>query len=415
MRTLMFSGHCMNPYALEVRTLAEIIYCRKSKSQKLSIGEQTYLMHFNAQSDADINVIGWCIKDFQTIKDSYPRNPIRGNIAFTHANGHSLSDEDINKICSFIENHKDTWAEGIALTYTRLTKEYVESQKSQSTMMHMFYEDVKAILNLYKIMMHAVSGRGSIDIEKDDKTYYLELKTTGLSFVHDEILSITILDDDGIVVLDQLIKPKRKTSWVEAEEIHHITPAMVEQMPGIEKIMPNVIELFDKASYIGMYNAKFAMEFLIRRAKKYRELIWKKSYCVMLDFADCYREYDAKHHFKKSFHLEDAMRIMSISWIGEQHSSIARVMSCRKIAVELVHWMNLLYEDYSDAPVLQIALKMYEADNHETAEEYLKQRFNSLLHHYQTYLIKGQDTYEQLLDLVKVAAIAVDKYRNRYG
>lgn len=415
MRTLMFSGHCMNPYALEVRSLAEIIYCRNNKTQKLSIGEQTYLMHFNAQSDADINVVGWCIKDFQTIKDSYPRNPIRGNIAFTHANGHSLSDDDMKEICGFIEKQKDTWAENIALSYTRLTREYVESQKSQSTMMHMFYEDVKAILNLYKIMMRAVSGRESIDIEKDNKTYYLDLKTTGLSFVHDEILSITILDDDGIVVLDQLIKPKRKTSWVDAQEIHHISPAMVEQMPSIEKIMPNVIELFNKGCLVGMYNAKIAMEFLIRRAKKHRDLIWKKSYCIMLDFADCYREYDAKHHIKKSFHLEDVMQIMSISWIGEQHSSFAKVMGYRNIVVELVRWMDLLYEDHFDGAVMQLALKMYRENNHGTAEDYLETRFDNLLSYYQAYLIKDQDTYVQLLDLVKAAAIAVDKYRNRYG
>lgn len=427
MRTLMFSGHCMPPYELDIKSLNDIIYCKESTMLELNIRDKTYLMHYDHESQADINVIGWCLQSFQTAAHApYPKSPIRGNIAFSSLEGNELSKEDVNEITSYVENKKDHWAENIVLTYTRLSKEFIKSQKSEPVRFDAFFDDVKAILDMYKIMMHALSDRGKIDIEKENKTYYLDLETTGLSFVHDEILSVTIIDEDGIVVLDQLVKPKHKSSWPESEEIHQITPAMVEHMPRIESIMPSIIEIFEKASSVKIYNAKFDMEFLMRRAEKYRKLISEKSNCAMLEFALCYAEHDPIHQSMRWFTLDLAMQMMSIPWIGNQHTSFADAMACRNLSTALCRWLEIINADES-AMILQIALKIYSEKELKDAKDFIDENYKNLSISYlsqlnqmryslkQDHQLSDDEIKERMLDCTKKSIAAVEEFRERYG
>ncbi len=51
---------------------------------------------------------------------------------------------------------------------------------------------------------------------------------------YDEILSVSIIDQDGNVLLNTLCKPQKRKSWASAQEIHGISPAMVKNQPTFE-------------------------------------------------------------------------------------------------------------------------------------------------------------------------------------
>ena len=59
---------------------------------------------------------------------------------------------------------------------------------------------------------------------------YVDTETTGLH-EDDELLSISILDDQDICLFDSLIRPVTKTSWTEAMQVNGISPDMVKNAP----------------------------------------------------------------------------------------------------------------------------------------------------------------------------------------
>lgn len=63
----------------------------------------------------------------------------------------------------------------------------------------------------------------------EHKTSYLfvDCETTGLKPGTDEVLSISVIDQTGRLVFNSLIRPERRKKWVDAQNIHHISPEMV--------------------------------------------------------------------------------------------------------------------------------------------------------------------------------------------
>ncbi|MEA1050570.1 exonuclease domain-containing protein [Lamprobacter modestohalophilus] len=64
------------------------------------------------------------------------------------------------------------------------------------------------------------------------RTLYLDLETTGLNPKRDEILEIGLLDDDGQVLLDSLVRPQHHRHWLGAQTIHGIRPEDVGDAPA---------------------------------------------------------------------------------------------------------------------------------------------------------------------------------------
>lgn len=84
-----------------------------------------------------------------------------------------------------------------------------------------------------------------------------DTETTGTSANYDDILQITIVGQDGSVLLDTYIKPENSKAWAEAEAVNHITPEMVSKAPSRDKVAKVVKEIFDKADAIVGYNVGF--------------------------------------------------------------------------------------------------------------------------------------------------------------
>ena len=85
---------------------------------------------------------------------------------------------------------------------------------------------------------------------------YLDTETTGLRRGVDEVLEIAICADDGSPLLDTLVRPVRQTSWDEAQDIHGITPAMVQSAPTLEELAP-CIRAAVQGAVVVIYNAAF--------------------------------------------------------------------------------------------------------------------------------------------------------------
>ncbi len=110
---------------------------------------------------------------------------------------------------------------------------------------------------------------------------YLDTETTGLND-WDEIVEICILDHDGSVLLDTLVKP-RQSIPVEAVRIHGISGAMVEQAPAWPQVWPQV-EAILRGRYVGIYNAEFDKR-MLRQTHQAHSLEWDPRgisfFCIM--------------------------------------------------------------------------------------------------------------------------------------
>ena len=52
----------------------------------------------------------------------------------------------------------------------------------------------------------------------------IDTEATGLHPGWDELLQVAVIDGEGRVLFDQLIKPSRRKKWPDAQRVHGISP-----------------------------------------------------------------------------------------------------------------------------------------------------------------------------------------------
>ena len=90
----------------------------------------------------------------------------------------------------------------------------------------------------------------------------IDTETTGLNAAEDELLQVSIIDNEGAVLFDSYIRPTQHTEWAEAERVNHITPEMVANSPTIEEVMPEINDILKRYDKIVGYNVRFDADFL---------------------------------------------------------------------------------------------------------------------------------------------------------
>lgn len=93
---------------------------------------------------------------------------------------------------------------------------------------------------------------------------YLDTETTGLE-ITDEIVEIAIVDTNGMVIFDSLIKPTKPIP-ISATAINHISNEMVEHSPTIADVWQEIRKLLITHP-IGMYNAEFDIRMILQSLK----------------------------------------------------------------------------------------------------------------------------------------------------
>ena len=90
----------------------------------------------------------------------------------------------------------------------------------------------------------------------------LDFETTGLDPSKDEVLQVSMVDQDGAVLMNEYCRPERVTSWTDAEKVNGIAPERVADCPPFRALLARVVELLAGAGQIVAYNVGFERGFL---------------------------------------------------------------------------------------------------------------------------------------------------------
>jgi len=135
---------------------------------------------------------------------------------------------------------------------------------------------------------------------------YLDTETTGLKEA-DEIVEICVLDSDGRVLLDSLVKPKGRIS-ADAARVHGITDDRVRDAPMWPEVWPSV-EVALAGQRVEIYNADFDARMMRQSHRKYG-LSWPTQAvnfaCVMKLYAQFQGEWNYRTRSYRWHSLEVA-------------------------------------------------------------------------------------------------------------
>ena len=163
----------------------------------------------------------------------------------------------------------------------------------------------------------------------DHDLVVIDFETTGIkspmeTFLtggkYDEILSVSIIDQDGNILLNSLCRPELRKSWSKAQEIHGISPAMVKDKPTFAELFPLVKEILLKSKIVIAYNIDFERQFLygfdaefdFPGDKKIREqIVWGPDpmlmYCAYRGNEKWQKLSTVAKHFNFSYEAHDSL------------------------------------------------------------------------------------------------------------
>lgn len=150
----------------------------------------------------------------------------------------------------------------------------------------------------------------------------LDTETTGLHPGEDELLQVSIIDTNGVILLNEYIKPDRSTEWTDAMRINQITPEMVANAPSIRDpyLHAKIQHILNNADKVIGYNTMFDIAFLAAAGfdvPQQDELI-----DVMEEFAEKYGELrdDGSYKWQR---LTTAAAYYGFEWPINAHNSLA--------------------------------------------------------------------------------------------
>jgi len=162
---------------------------------------------------------------------------------------------------------------------------------------------------------------------------YIDTETTGLD-KNAEIIEITIVDHDGSVLYESLVRPSQPIPQ-DAMRIHHITNEMVAHAPTWPVVWPTV-RGFLTGRIIAIYNEDYDVRLMQQTHARYR-LPWReslKTFCIMKNYAQYRGEYDPRRRSYRYFSLEDAGRLANIS-IPNSHRATDDTLLARALLLHI--------------------------------------------------------------------------------
>jgi DNA polymerase-3 subunit epsilon len=170
------------------------------------------------------------------------------------------------------------------------------------------------------------SGKENMRIEQDRlqaiqvarskvelKPIYLDTETTGLK-ENDEIVEIAMIDHDGRVLFESLVRPLQRIP-ADAMSIHGITDDMVRDAPRWAEVWPKAQALMSDRE-VAIYNADFDLR-MMKQSHRIAMLPWRmfraNLFCVMKLYAQFYGDWDSYRGKYRFIGLEQAGRQSKIS------------------------------------------------------------------------------------------------------
>lgn len=155
--------------------------------------------------------------------------------------------------------------------------------------------------------------------------HILDTETTGLDDSA-EIVEISIIDQNGSVVLDTLVKPLNPIP-AEVTAIHGITNDMVANAPSWAAIHDRVLSILTSKPLV-IYNADYDLRMLAQTAKLYGlrdSLNGLSAGCAMSAYAEFYGEWNETRGDYRWQRLANAARQQGVVVDGKAHRALADV------------------------------------------------------------------------------------------
>lgn len=151
-------------------------------------------------------------------------------------------------------------------------------------------------------------------------TICLDIETTGLSDT-DEILQISIIDENGDTLMNEYLRPCIHTSWEDAQKINHISPELIEEKGRApHELCGQIKSILESAKLIVGYNIYFDLRFL----KDFFgvNVSGDKIYDVMPIFSEIYGDYSETHGNFKFKNLYECTCYFDYEWPGKAHDAL---------------------------------------------------------------------------------------------
>ncbi len=141
-----------------------------------------------------------------------------------------------------------------------------------------------------------------------NKPVYLDTETTGTD-PRAEILEISIVDHNGDVLVDTLVKPRGKIDSG-AQRVHGINMEMLADAPGWDVVWPQVDTAL-QGRYVGIFNLDFDLRMMQQSHQRYW-MSWeqpqKNFFCIMKLYAKFYGDWNSKFGNYRWQSLDNARR-----------------------------------------------------------------------------------------------------------
>lgn len=177
----------------------------------------------------------------------------------------------------------------------------------------------------------------------------IDTETTGLNAAEDELLQVSIIDNEGAVLFDSYIRPTQHTEWTEAERVNHITPEMVADAPTIAEVMPEINDILKRYDKIVGYNVRFDADFLKNNGAEFADntnfvdsmkifslyFSADNKRCKLTEAAD-YFCYDWSEHKEAHNSLGDCFATLYVyKKLTTDTMTIERVIDGKRVGIEL--------------------------------------------------------------------------------
>ncbi len=164
---------------------------------------------------------------------------------------------------------------------------------------------------------------------------YLDTETTG-NGPGDEIIQVAVVDEDGQVLLDSLVKPSVKIT-PEAQWVHGISDADLTNAPRWFHVWPQLEPLLAGRT-VGIYNADFDLRMIQQTNARYH-IRWDPEsvsfFCIMKLYAQFHGERNPKTGGYRYQSLEMAGRQCRIPQPGPLHQACQDT----RLARAVLHYM----------------------------------------------------------------------------
>lgn len=178
----------------------------------------------------------------------------------------------------------------------------------------------------------------------DSNKLFIDTETTGLGD-DAEIVEICIIDRNGVIMLNTLIKPTKDIP-AEATAIHGITNEMVKHAPTWRDVHGAVAALFCEYRFV-IYNADYDTRLITQTAALYGlnddfcEALKIYSKCAMQLYAE-YRGVPGKYSGYKWHKLVDAAAHEGVEIGGKAHRALADCQMTLGVVRSMAQWHDII-------------------------------------------------------------------------